>query len=95
MRIAVEQHDELGEQLIRRHLAPVAAHPGAAEILDTLRTYLSRGRSIGSTADALSVHPNTIRYRLRRIESLTTRSLRNPQHLAELITALNALRVRN
>ena len=35
----------------------------------------------------------SLRYRLRRIETLTDRSLRHPRDLAELVTALDALRV--
>ncbi|MGW6276850.1 helix-turn-helix domain-containing protein [Kribbella sp. NPDC055071] len=64
-------------------------------LIQTLRSWSANEGSPTRTAEQLHCHPNTIRYRLRRIESLTTRSLRNPQHLAELITALNALRVRN
>jgi putative transposase len=95
VRMAVEGHDELGEQLFRRHLAPVIAHPGSAEILGTLRTYLNRGRSIGNTAAALSVHPNTIRYRLARFQSLAGADLTSTDTLVEVWWALEYAAIRS
>ncbi|UXY39455.1 helix-turn-helix domain-containing protein [Streptomyces sp. 1222.5] len=44
-------------------------------------------------ADALFVHPNTVRYRLRRIEELTGRPLTDPLTVADLGAALYALRL--
>ncbi|HWD69535.1 MAG TPA: helix-turn-helix domain-containing protein [Solirubrobacteraceae bacterium] len=42
-----------------------------AALIDTLETYLtSRGR-VSTTAESLTVHPNTLRQRLERIEGLT------------------------
>ncbi|NEA35943.1 helix-turn-helix domain-containing protein [Streptomyces sp. SID13031] len=62
-------------------------------LIRTLRTWCSNQGSPDRTAEQLHCHPNTIRYRLRRVETLTGRSLRDPQHLAELVTALSALNV--
>ena len=59
----------------------------------TLRTWCANDGSPDRTAELLHCHANTIRYRLRRIETLTGRSLRSPQDLAEIVTGLNALRV--
>ena len=44
---------------------------GGAALLDTLTTYLEQGSSLEATARLLFVHPNTVRYRLRRIAELT------------------------
>jgi DNA-binding PucR family transcriptional regulator len=41
----------------------------------------------------LFCHPNTVRYRLRRVEELTGRSVDAPRAAAELAVALQALRV--
>ncbi|TDW17689.1 PucR family transcriptional regulator [Kribbella kalugense] len=62
-------------------------------LIRTLRTWCAEAGSTGRTAEQLHCHANTIRYRLRRIEALTERSLRDPQHVAELVAALSALRV--
>ncbi|MGH3259008.1 MAG: PucR family transcriptional regulator [Streptosporangiaceae bacterium] len=44
---------------------------GGHALLDTLTTYLEQGSSMEATARMLIVHPNTVRYRLRRVEELT------------------------
>jgi DNA-binding PucR family transcriptional regulator len=42
-----------------------------APLLDTLTTYLEQGSSLEATARQMFVHPNTVRYRLRRVMELT------------------------
>ncbi len=44
---------------------------GGHALLDTLTTYLDQGSSLEATARLLFVHPNTVRYRLRRVAELT------------------------
>jgi DNA-binding PucR family transcriptional regulator len=44
---------------------------GGHPLLDTLTTYLEQGSSLEATARLLFVHPNTVRYRLRRVAELT------------------------
>jgi hypothetical protein len=44
---------------------------GGAALLDTLTAYLEQGSSLEATARMLFVHPNTVRYRLRRVAELT------------------------
>jgi DNA-binding PucR family transcriptional regulator len=44
---------------------------GGHALLDTLTTYLEQGSSLEATARMLFVHPNTVRYRLRRVTELT------------------------
>lgn len=40
-------------------------------LMQTLATYVACGRSLEATARELYVHPNTVRYRLRRISAIT------------------------
>ncbi len=40
-------------------------------LLDTVMAYLEQGNSLEATARLLFVHPNTVRYRLRRVTELT------------------------
>ncbi len=61
-------------------------------LLDTLSAYLDHAGSAKRAAEVLYCHPNTVRYRLRRLQSLTGRSLSDPQGIAELATAAYALR---
>jgi DNA-binding PucR family transcriptional regulator len=44
---------------------------GGHALLDTLTAYLEHGSSLEATARLLFVHPNTVRYRLRRVTELT------------------------
>ena len=64
-----------------------------AVLLDTLETWLDRGGSSDAAAAALFCHPNTIRHRLRRLETATGRRLRSPRDIADLCLALAAERV--
>jgi DNA-binding PucR family transcriptional regulator len=54
--------------LIQRIYRPLAEH--SPELLDTLGTYLESGRSLETTARELFVHPNTVRYRLKKISEI-------------------------
>jgi DNA-binding PucR family transcriptional regulator len=53
-----------------------------------LRAWLAAGCSTLATAQALMVHPNTVGYRLARIEELTGRSLRRVDVRSDLQLAL-------
>ncbi|MCU1585378.1 MAG: hypothetical protein JWM49_1934 [Microbacteriaceae bacterium] len=69
----------------------VLPEPERKLILDTVRTWFGTGGSVAETARAMFVHPNTVRNRLRRLESLTLRSLSDPRHAAELYLAVVSL----
>lgn len=57
-------------------------------LLETLGAYLDAGRSLEATARALFVHPNTVRYRLRRITDVTGRAPSDPRDAFALQVAL-------
>lgn len=54
--------------LITRIYRPLQEH--SSELLTTLWCYLDNGRSLEATARELFVHPNTVRYRLKRISDV-------------------------
>ncbi|MER6767860.1 helix-turn-helix domain-containing protein, partial [Amycolatopsis sp. NPDC000746] len=62
-------------------------------LLETLDAYFAHGGSSERAGQVLHCHANTVRYRLRRIRELTDRTLTDPRDLAELVTAMQALRV--
>jgi GAF domain-containing protein len=62
-------------------LAEYDAHRGA-QLLATLEEFLRRHGSISATSEALFVHPNTLRQRLRRIGELSGLDLRRDDWLA-------------
>jgi hypothetical protein len=64
---ALDGDEDARAQLIENVYKPLAGTP----LLDTLATYLEQGTSLEATARLLFVHPNTVRYRLRKITELT------------------------
>jgi sugar diacid utilization regulator len=59
-------------------------------LLGTFTAWLDADGSATDAAAVLFCHPNTVRYRLRRIEERTRRSLGRPSDVAELVTAVRA-----
>lgn len=61
--------DALAKQtLIERIYRPLQAH--STDLVTTLWSYLDNGRSLEATARELFVHPNTVRYRLKRVSEV-------------------------
>jgi sugar diacid utilization regulator len=54
--------------LVDKVYRPLSKH--SPELLQTLVTYLDNGRSLENTAREMFVHPNTVRYRLKRIAEI-------------------------
>jgi len=72
--------------LQERVAAPLAAAGG--EVLETVRAVLAGGGNLEASARALFVHPNTVRYRLRRAADLTGLSATEPRGAWTLQVAL-------
>lgn len=72
LQVAIAAEPELGALLVERYLLPLR-HEGdfGAELEQTLRTHLAHGSRINDTARVLGLHPNTVRHRLARCETLT------------------------
>jgi len=73
-------------RLVEACVAPLQAAGG--ELSRTLAVYLEGGGALESCARALFVHPNTVRYRLRRVSELTGRNPADPRDALVLRTAL-------
>jgi PucR C-terminal helix-turn-helix domain len=61
-------------------------------LFETFRVWQESDASVRATAEMLICHPNTVRYRLRRIEQRTGRSLSRPRDIAELCLAFEVQR---
>ena len=59
----------------------------------TLRSYMANRCNVSVTARALHVHPNTVAYRLRRVEELLEIDLSDPQAMLHLQLALMIERI--
>ena len=64
----------------------------SSELLNTLRSFLESAGQWRETARKLHIHPNSLRYRLGRVEQLTGRSLSSTADRVDLFLALAALR---
>ena len=64
------------ERLVDPRVRELHAHDPA--LVQTLRAYLDSFGDIAAAAAQLHVHPNTVRYRARRIETLLSTSLADP-----------------
>jgi hypothetical protein len=79
--------DPLAKQtLVERIYRPLHAH--SADLVTTLWSYLDNGRSLEATARELFVHPNTVRYRLKRVSEVIGWDATGPREALILQTAL-------
>ncbi|MEC3979180.1 PucR family transcriptional regulator [Amycolatopsis sp. H20-H5] len=70
-------------------LAPLERHP---DLLTTLECYLAQQVNRRRTAAALHIHPNTVDYRLRRVQQLTGVDPVQPAGLPRMLAAVAARR---
>jgi sugar diacid utilization regulator len=84
--VAAVSEPEVMGRLAHMTLAGLADVTDRARLLDTFGAWLDTG-SANEAAKRLFCHPNTVRYRLRRLEEHTGRSLRDPRSVAELSLA--------
>jgi DNA-binding PucR family transcriptional regulator len=80
-----------GDPLARAALQERVAGPlqaAGGEVLETVRAVLNSGGNLEASARAIFVHPNTVRYRLRRAAELTGLSATDPRGSWTLQVAL-------
>jgi len=85
----------LGAMLEERVYGPLesAAEKGGADLQTTLEAFLEAGLDRRATAEALHVHPNTLDYRLRRIEEVTGLLFADPDAVMLLALAIRRRRL--
>ncbi len=81
----------LGHQV----LGPALRHDakGDGSLVRTLAAYLDNGCNLQTAADVLCVHQNTVKYRLRKIETLCDVDLRSPEDLLRATVARLSLKL--
>jgi sugar diacid utilization regulator len=85
--LAVSSGADVG-RLIPARTRQALADP---ELRSTLQAYVTANLNVAATAKALILHPNSVRYRLKRIASLTGRDPRQFSDLFELRAAARIL----
>jgi hypothetical protein len=85
----------LGVILDRRVYGPLesAAGRGGADLLATINAFLATALDRRAAAERLHVHPNTLDYRLRRIEELTGLRFADPDAVMLMALALRRRRL--
>ncbi|GAB1511430.1 PucR family transcriptional regulator [Actinophytocola sp. KF-1] len=86
---------KLARELATDVLAELLALPAAERdvLLCTLHAWFAEHGSARDAAERLFVHPNTVRYRIRRVQELTGRDLGDPKGVAELYLAVESVRL--
>ena len=74
------------QTLVERIYRPLQAH--STDLVTTLWSYLDNGRSLEATARELFVHPNTVRYRLKRVSEVIGWDATGPREALILQTSL-------
>ena len=87
--VAHGDEDALAE-LTRSRLEPLGAETPASRrrLGDTLRAWIDHQGEVGRVAAVINVHPQTVRYRLRRLRELFGPALEDPEARFELALAL-------
>ena len=83
---------EAGRQPTRGPIVELTRHDAAhnTRYVATLRAWLETQGDLGAAAATLDVHPNTVRYRMRRISELVKWDLDDPRTRLALLIALAA-----
>ncbi|SDS94824.1 PucR C-terminal helix-turn-helix domain-containing protein [Brevibacterium siliguriense] len=78
-----------------RTLAEIIALPQSNRdmLVGTFEAWVECGGSLTATSAELHCHRNTVNYRLRKLETLTSRSLANPSDLTVLTMGVRTLRL--
>jgi sugar diacid utilization regulator len=80
-------------RLVTSRARAVLAHDAAhgTSYGEVLRCYLDAARDVAATAERLAVHPNTVRYRVRRAAQLFDLDVADPEQVLPLWLALRAV----
>jgi len=84
--------DPLARAALQERVA-LPLHAAGGEVLETVRAVLNSGGNLEASARALFVHPNTVRYRLKRAAELTGLSATDPRGSWTLQVALALARL--
>ena len=92
--LALREGADLLEALAEQRLAPLEGETEAsrARLTETLRCWLDKQGSVPAVAEALHVHPQTVRYRLARLRECFGEDLEDADFRFELALVLRAAR---
>lgn len=84
------------DQLAQRELAPIAGISATRRerLIETLRIWLDTRGTAAHMGELLDVHPQTVRYRMRNLESIFGEQLIDPESRFSTEAVLRALQLR-
>lgn len=82
--LSQSSHEQVGEKAAVT-IGPLIDKP---VLYETLQSYMAHNMDVGKTAHALHLHPNSLRYRLAKIEELLGDALNRPSTIANLYLAM-------
>lgn len=71
-----------------RRLGPAKLDQLDAPVVETLLAFVACDLNVGATARRMHLHPNTVHYRLHRLERLTGRDVRRFRDVVDLLAAV-------
>ncbi|MFD8689172.1 helix-turn-helix domain-containing protein [Streptomyces sp. NPDC059651] len=85
------------DQLAQRELAPIAgiSTTRRERLIETLRIWLDTRGTAAHMGELLDVHPQTVRYRMRNLESIFGEQLSDPESRFSTEAVLRALQLRS
>lgn len=80
-RILLDMDNKELETFLADHLGPLLDHENNknGDLLETLIVYVENNRNLKSTITELTIHQNTLYYRIKRIEEILDITLANPE----------------
>ncbi|MFD4944756.1 helix-turn-helix domain-containing protein [Streptomyces sp. NPDC058239] len=87
----------LVDQLAQRELAPISGISATRRerLIETLRIWLDTRGTAAHMGELLDVHPQTVRYRMRNLESIFGKQLTDPESRFSTEAVLRALQLRS
>jgi DNA-binding PucR family transcriptional regulator len=81
------------KEFVERTLGALMKEKRHEELLKTLETYLACDKKKVKTAETLTIHLNTLKYRIKKIEALLGKPLDSPDTSFKLQLALKLYRI--
>lgn len=96
LRPLIVSENRVGDSLVRRYCEPfIDQGEFGTQILESVWSWLNNARNFARSAEEIHVHPNTLRYRLRKFEEVTSSNFEELTTLVEIWWALERWRTLN
>ena len=90
LRLLIHIHQEILYDFSQEYLSPLleSDQENGTEYIKTLKTFIQHQGIINEVSDALFIHPNTLRNRIKKIEEMTGVNLLDPEEFMNLAVAV-------